>query len=119
MEGSDSVRGESGVVAVRMRAWSARVRTLTSGVHDRLCLLLGGEEPLDPVLRFHGCACPGENCRSPRRNFPSTFEDETQLSNAEVTVMTDTDSENDGSGASRPANNDRSFRKTMNFQVGA
>lgn len=89
MEGSDSVRGESGVVAVRMRAWSARVRTLTSGVHDRLCLLLGGEEPLDPVLRFHGCACPGEKCRSPRRNFPSTFEDETQLSNAEVTVITD------------------------------
>ena len=57
----------------------------TSGVHDCLCLLLGGEEPLDPVLRFHGCACPGENCRSPRRNFPSTFEVKTQLSNfAEV-----------------------------------
>ena len=90
MEGSDSVRGESGVVAVRMRAWSAWVRTLTSGVHDCLCLLLGGEEPLDTVLRFHGCACPGENCRSPRRNFPSTFEDETQLSNfAEVINLTD------------------------------
>lgn len=71
------MRGESGVVAVRMRAWSAWVRTLTSGVHDCLCLLLGGEEPLDPVLRFHGCACAGEKCRSARRNFPSTFEAET------------------------------------------
>lgn len=80
------MRGESGVVAVRMRAWSAWVRTLTSGVHDCLCLLLGGEEPLDSVLRFHGCACAGEKCRSPRRNFPSTSR-KTQLSDfAEVII---------------------------------
>ena len=35
-------------------------RTLTRGVHVGLCLLLGGEEPLDPVLRFHGAR---EKCR--------------------------------------------------------
>ena len=101
MEGSDSVRGESGVVAVRMRAWSAWVRTLTSGIHDCLCLLLGGEEPLDSVLRFHGCACAGEKCLSPRRNFPSTSR-KTQLSNyVEVTdcISLRRDSENDGSGS--------------------